>query len=522
MTRIPNLLSLVLLGSLLHGVRSEDRLDPSTELAVTVTKVLKEEGLCDARYQHPRHKPWLAFSGEEIRELEALMAHQRVGSDRLIEIADQGGSHAAREASFHLARVSEKGKDRILQHLPSLQHPGDPRKEVLSAFIELTERETKHLGRMSPSDRSLWVREAVDGLEPSIKTKGRSVRRVALAPFAPFIYGWMGQHIFREYRGPKEPEFERHVVYLPDRENPDEISDASLWKPDRKEGASLLYRYAPILIQESPTHPTDYPLETDLVGRLVWDRNREGNLAVRVDTERPAVYGHYQTRTIDGEEVVQLVYNHWYPEHPPLKFADAEAGKLEGLVLRITLDKKLRPAVYETIYACGCYHRLYVSNRLEDMARGLYGAPEKGKTYSIEKPTSWKIDLVVLDTLPDPAEDERPLLYCWAGYHLPGEVRIGKAEDLATEKQLEARPYSLLPASELETAPWQGVPIGFFDSKGLVYGAGRPEGYLLSPTGIYFAGHPRQRGTHLIHFDQEDFDDPDLFTKRLRWPGLPG
>jgi len=79
--------------------------------------------------------------------------------------------------------------------------------------------------------------------------------------------------------------------------------------------------------------------------------------------------------------------------------------------------------------------------------------------------------------------------------------------------------YRLRPYSELETANWNETPLGFFDHNGMVRQAGRPENILLSPTGIFNAGRPRQRGTQLIHFDQADFGSNDLFVERLRWPG---
>ena len=66
---------------------------------------------------------------------------------------------------------------------------------------------------------------------------------------------------------------------------------------------------------------------------------------------------------------MQLVYTHWYPEHPALKKNDAEHGKPEGVTLRLTLDADHRPALMETVYNCGCYHRLYPSECLEAEAR---------------------------------------------------------------------------------------------------------------------------------------------------------
>jgi hypothetical protein len=79
-------------------------------------------------------------------------------------------------------------------------------------------------------------------------------------------------------------------------------------------------------------------------------------------------------------------------------------------------------------------------------------------------------------------------------------------------------PYDLRNYSELELAPFEDGWGSVFNAKGLVKGAFRMEGVLLTPLGLLHAGQPRQRGTQLIHFDQADFDDPRLFETYLRLP----
>jgi hypothetical protein len=332
----------------------------------------------------------------------------------------------------------------------------------------------------------------------------------------------MGQHIWREYKGPKTPEFKQYLVYQPDHAASGGVLThiSRNGQPPADFYSNLLRRFAPVIVQEIPESPS-YPGTDDLIGKLKWATLPEGKAAIAPDWREPAVYSYYQLRTIGGEPVIQLIYTHWYAEHPPLKFADAEAGRLEGLTVRITLDVRGHPLVYETIYDCGCYHRIYVSRRLEELARRRFGDPLPGKTYSIEQKTRFKIDLIVLDALPDPEEGQRPILFCWGAYHLPGKIALGEYRDIVKGTNMGEKGYELLPYHALEATELDGVPVGVFNRNGLVYGAGRPEGLLLSPSGIYYAGHPRQRGTQLIHFDQEDFEDPDLFVDRLRWPGVP-
>jgi hypothetical protein len=370
---------------------------------------------------------------------------------------------------------------------------------------------------MTAEGRGEWIEDVLHGLESSIKTKGRHFREFFLFPGAPFVYGWMGQHILREYYGPKTPEFKNFLVYHPREFNP---RASTVRETGTSRSADLLHRFAPVIVQEIPESP-DYPPDDNLIGKLEWRKNDQGRLQLEPNVRHPAVYAFRQDRRIGVDQVTQLIYTHWYAEHPPLKFADAEAGHLEGLTVRITLDSEEHPLVYETIYDCGCYHRMYVSRRLENLAREKFGPPLSGKTYSIEQKTHFKIDLIVLDALPDPKENEHPLLFCWAAYHLPGKIAIGEISEFTQGDSLGDKGYDLLPYRALETAEWKGTEVGVFDYDGLIYGGARREGCLLSPTGIYDAGHPRQRGTQIIHFDQEDFEDPDLFINRLRWPGAP-
>ena len=41
---------------------------------------------------------------------------------------------------------------------------------------------------------------------------------------------------------------------------------------------------------------------------------------------------------------------------------------------------------------------------------------------------------------------------------------------------------------------------------------------MLFAAGFYHPGTPRIRGTHLIHFDEYDYDDPQLLEELLRLP----
>ena len=276
----------------------------------------------------------------------------------------------------------------------------------------------------------------------------------------------------------------------------------------------LLARYAPTIVQERVAD-TRYASDTDHVG-TVRLRGSSERYDVLIDTTEPSVYGYWQYTWINGKRHLQLTYTHWFPRHPKLKSFDVEEGAIEGATLRITLDAAEWPAVFETVLNCGCYHRCYPSAHVERASCLAHGRPAPGKRFCVERPMADRIDWSVPETVAVSASSSgRPLLFSRAGYHGLAGLAFDSSE-LAKRTVGKVSPYRLRDYHELEHLP---VGDGFgsmFDRKGLVRGAERLEGNLLSLTGMLSAGQPRQRGTQLLHWDQYDFDDPHLLEKSLR------
>lgn len=507
MIRLRALASALLLILTLTGA-SEGELHPDAQLVVLTSDLIHREGVNETRLRHPDNKPWLSFTMGGMLELESLRSNPGDWSS-LEKVIQEANRNAVREATYRLEDLSAESLNEIRGLVGDDTTTSSLRKRIIEAYLALGRWESADLERNPASKRKEWIEEALDHLEPTIKERGRSLRQIALAPAAPFVYGWLGQHLLREYRGPKDPDFERYLIYSPDAGS-SALADP---RPD-DELETLLQRYAPVIVQEIPVE-TDYAPQSDLIGALDWSGEWD-HLVVNV--RQPVVYAYAQTRIIKGTPHRQLIYTHYYPEHPKLKFFDAEAGEIEGLTLRMTLDSRNQPLVFETIYNCGCYHRLYVTEKLEAAARREFGDPLKGKGFSIEKKVPGKIDLIVLEKLPDRLEGRRPVLYCWGAYHLPGKAAIGLDSVPLEGENLGSRTYRLEPYRSLELVTNPDHPRSVFDRDGLVRGTDRMEAFLLAPTGIFHAGTPRQRGTQLIHFDQEDFEDPKLFEEHLRWP----
>ena len=351
-----------------------------------------------------------------------------------------------------------------------------------------------------------WLAALDNDLRPSIKTRGRIKRQALTAPAFPFVYAWRKRHSAQEYEGPQPIDFPHARVYRP------EGTRAANGPRD----AELLARWAPVLVQEVDPAP-DYPERDDHFGALHLEREG-GDVVAAVDVSRPASYAYVDRLPIrHGTELTQLVYTFWYPEHPKLKKPiDVEHGDVEGITLRLTLDPAGVPRLFETVYNCGCSHRLFVDRRLEAAAAAEYGAPEEGRPYSVQRHLDGKIDWIVPE-LVDVVPGERPWLFVRSAFHLPAAVRFAPPSSLEAAVTGEES-YEVVAYEELERMPFEGRPLGVFDDTGLVRGAHRLEGLVLMPLGLYHAGHPRQRRTQLIHFDQADFDDPGIYERYLRLP----
>jgi hypothetical protein len=67
-----------------------------------------------------------------------------------------------------------------------------------------------------------------------------------------------------------------------------------------------------------------------------------------------SAYTRYADRVL-----LQLVYTIWFPERPARGEVDFLAGRLDGLIWRVTLSPDGEPLVYDSIHPCGCYHLFF-------------------------------------------------------------------------------------------------------------------------------------------------------------------
>jgi hypothetical protein len=285
----------------------------------------------------------------------------------------------------------------------------------------------------------------------------------------------------------------------------------------------LVSYYAPIYVQQRVnTHAQrfPYPPEYDRIGTAHLRCDEKGKLKSYVGGE-PTVYAIFRKQPLDGHEHVQITYTAWYPAHPRMKAIDLEEADIDSCVLRLTLDADNAPLFYETIAACGCFHKVFVQRRVEESASQTFGPPEPKKQYSVQRSVKGSIDWEVAGIVDEPRDHPaRPVVFLKAGDHKV--LGLGSAARLRVPARAENHFYELTSYADLYSVAVDGSAkvAPFFDMEdgGKVRGAQRKEKFLFSLAGVDDAGHPRANDQIKMHFDQSTWGDPTIYNKYLRLP----
>lgn len=259
----------------------------------------------------------------------------------------------------------------------------------------------------------------------------------------------------------------------------------------REESNALAAAYAPAFAIESGG-------AYDRFGRLYWTDAE----APAVDVAVPVVYyriAFARHSGYAGQTLTQLVYTVWFPERPADHALDVLAGKLDGILLRVTLSPGGEPLIYDSIHPCGCYHLFFPTERMQAIP-----APQPMQEWAFTPAR-----------LPAHAAGTRLTLRIATRTH----YIIGVSLDPPAGTQA----YTLVPEDELRALPHGGRQAprrSLYGPQGLVAGTERGERFLFWPMGIVSAGAMRQWGHHATAFvGRRHFDDADLIEKRFRVAG---
>ena len=241
----------------------------------------------------------------------------------------------------------------------------------------------------------------------------------------------------------------------------------------------------------APSFEIELGGDFDRFGRLHWERE---SATPTVDASALEVYTNVSHTRYGEQMLLQLVYTIWFPERPPTHEGDILAGRLDGLVWRVTIAPDGEPLIYDAIHPCGCFHMFFPTRRARPRP-----APDALEEWAF-----------VPQTLPRVHSGERPLVRLASGTHYIERVSLVSGTDSLVRYEL--KPYNTL------RSIWdmRGGKRSVFGPDGRIAGTERPERFLFWPTGIESPGAMRQWGRHATAFvGRRHFDDPDLFERRF-------
>lgn len=287
---------------------------------------------------------------------------------------------------------------------------------------------------------------------------------------------------------------------------------------DEARTLALARAYAPVFdIATSAEHDRFGPLQWIDLGGLVWPGS--DRYWLDVDSSQPVVY-HRLAFTRYGEAVLpQIVYSIWFPERSALDGGDWEAGRLDGLVWRVTLDPQGEPLMYDAVHPSGCCHQFFPTSRL--MPKAVPPTQDVGEWAFL--PLGMPVDRWIgarrepgSASQPPPVVASLALRVATHGHQLVG---IGGPTRTWGEPMGLNPGYRLVPGDQLRSLPRPGGSSrSIYDPDGLVVGSERFLRFVLWPAGIASAGTLRQHGRQPTAFiGRRHFDDADLIERRFRW-----
>jgi hypothetical protein len=252
-------------------------------------------------------------------------------------------------------------------------------------------------------------------------------------------------------------------------------------------GVPVLSRFdrTALLIRHAPLLEIDVAGEHDRPGTMALDA---GDRAV-VDPARAVAYTRVAYTLLASEVHLQLVYTFWFSERPAASAFDVLAGRLDGLVWRVTLDRDGTPLVYDSIHPCGCFHLFFPTERMRSRP-----APDT-LDETMFSPQAARV----------PGPQEAIVLRVEAGSHYLQRVSVGPRAAANGYRLDDERRLTALarPAGGTRSA---------YGPDGLVAGTERAERWFFWPMGIESSGQMRQWGRHATAFvGRRHFDDPLLF-----------
>lgn len=352
----------------------------------------------------------------------------------------------------------------------------------------------------------------VERQSKELTTRGENMKRLGMKPYPREylpIYRVLGlyplsRHLMLSQLGPLHDELRERYrsgavqpvrTYAPRQGTPLGAQEIAAWLAEVIDRSPLGLPYLDeqrqqrLLAHFAPVWEVETLDNHDLPGMPGWTKE-----ALSFDTRQPVTFAQISYTHWKGRLLLQVSYMIWFDERPSHNLVDIYAGRLDGVILRLTLDTAGRPLVLDSIHPCGCYHTVVP---LDSNLR-LRSAETLGETpLLLQGPSgAW-------------TAGKRLRVVISSGDHMLIGLRWG--DDQSTNET-----YTLLPLDTLRsTVSHSGTTRSLYSPPyGLIDGTERLERFLLWPSGIVSPGAMRQWGRHAIAFSAtRHFDDPDLLEQ---------
>ncbi len=254
-----------------------------------------------------------------------------------------------------------------------------------------------------------------------------------------------------------------------------------------------------LFAQFAPSFDIDVASDDDRPGALVWRAGAAGDATatLEVDSSAPVVYRQTAYTRYGADNLLQLVYTLWFPARTaaPGGAVDLLAGKLDGLVFRVTLAPDGTPLIYDSMHPCGCFHMFFPT-----AAARAKPAPAAGIEWAFSP-----------QSLPAVGPQDHLVLRIAAGTHYLQRISVEPIDG--------ATFYGWRDYDELRSLPaGPAARRSVFGPDGFIAGTDRAEAWLFWPMGIARAGAMRQWGRHATAFvGRRHFDDADLMQQRFEF-----
>ncbi len=222
----------------------------------------------------------------------------------------------------------------------------------------------------------------------------------------------------------------------------------------------------------------------DSIGAPAWSADGKAI----IDPRRHLVYYMPSYARVQGRTLVQIVYFVWFSERVSTShMPDLLAGKIDGLMWRVTLDPSGHPLLFDSMHMSGFDQIWFVPDSVT----------RKNTTSRDEDPL-----LVVPVVSPEPHMAVR----VHSGSHSPWRI----VEESTAPEPADIQEYELVRYDDLMTLPIGGNRTkSFFDARGIVPGSERTS--PIPSAGMANAGAIREWGNHPTAITgRHYFDDPGL------------